>query len=128
MWVAATAPLSGPAPVADGREPDGGRTLLYLSAPQGAAQLRVSTPSGHGQTVSVPAGHSVAVDVTKTVRATSGSWPFVVTPVGGAPVYGVRVLQFVGAHGGLLTGEPLVGLPQPLLLPPVREDPTVALR
>lgn len=128
MWSAATAPVAGPAPVADGREPDGGHTLLYLSAPQGAAQVRVSTPAGQTQTLSVRAGHSIAVDVTRTVRSSSASWPFVVTPVGSAPVYGVRVLQFAGAHGELLTGEPLVELPKPLVLPPVREDPTVAVR
>jgi hypothetical protein len=43
-------------------------------------------------------------------------------------VYGVRVLEFSGAHGALITGEPLVGLPKPIALPPVREDPNAAVR
>jgi hypothetical protein len=128
MWLGATPPLTGPAGIADGREPDGGTTSLYLSAPQGAAQVRVSTPSGRATTISIPAAKSVAVDITKTVKAASGPWPFVVTPIGSAPVYGVRVLSFTGAHGALITGEPLVRLPAPILLPVVREDPGVAVR
>jgi hypothetical protein len=128
MWLAATAPIAGPAAIADGREPDGGHTLLYLTAPQAAAQVTVSTPSGATKTISVPAGRSIATDITSTVKAASGPWPFVVTPVGSAPVYGVRVLTFTGAHGALITGEPLVGLPKPITLPPVREDPGVATR
>jgi Family of unknown function (DUF5719) len=126
MWLAATAPLTGSAAVADGREPDGGHCLLLLSAPAGTAQVRVNTPGGHSTTISVPAGHSVSVDVTGTVKAGGGQWSFVATPVGAAPVYGVRVLEFTGAHGELITSEPLVGLPTPIVLPPVRADPRVA--
>jgi hypothetical protein len=37
-------------------------------------------------------------------------------------------LTFTGAHGALITGEPLVGLPTPIPLPVVREDPRVAVR
>jgi len=128
MWLAATHPVLGSAAIADGREPDGGTTSLYLSAPQGAAQVRVSTPAGKSTTISIPAGRSVVSDVTSTVREASGPWPFVVTPVGPAPVYGIRVLEFTGAHGALITGEPLIGLPTPIPLPLVREDPTVAIR
>jgi hypothetical protein len=128
MWLAATSPLRGPAAIADGREPDGGQTFLYLAAPLGATQVTVSTPGGATTTISVPAGRSIATDITKTVKAAGGSWPFVVTPTGSAPVYGVRVLEFSGAHGALITGEPLVGLPPPITLPPVREDPAAAMR
>jgi hypothetical protein len=127
MWLAATPPISGPAAIADGKEPDGGHTLLLLSAPQAAEQVRVSTANGHSTTISVGAGRSVAVDVTATVRAAGGLWPFVVTPIGAAPVYGVRVLQFAGAHGALITGQPLFGLPAPIPLPPVRDDPRAAI-
>lgn len=133
MWLAATNPLNGSAGVATGRDPDGGPCLLLLSAPQGRAEVRVSTPSGKSTTISVPAGHSLAVNITATIRepasqAGAASWPFVVTSVGSAPVYGVRVLTFAGAHGALVTGEPLVALPAPIVLPAVREDPRVAVR
>jgi hypothetical protein len=126
MWLAATARLGGPAAVADGHEPDGGHCLLLLSAPAGAAQVKVTAPGGQSTTISVPAGHSVSVDVTNTVKTGGGQWGFVATPIGAAPVYGVRVLSFTGAHGALIAGEPLVELPTPILLPPVRADPRVA--
>jgi hypothetical protein len=133
MWLAATDPLIGSGGIATGREPDGGQCLLLLSAPQGTAQVRVTTPTGRTTTISVPAGRSVTVDITATVRegATQtglASWPFVVTAIGSAPVYGVRVLTFAGAHGALITGEPLVALPAPIVLPAVRSNPRVALR
>jgi hypothetical protein len=125
-WDAVTPVVSGPAAVALGREPDGGYCLLLLSAPQGAASVRITTPSGGNRVLAVPAGHSVEVDITDTVKASSGSWPFVVTPIGDAPVYGVRVLHFAGAHGALNSAEPLTALPGPISLPPVREDPRLA--
>lgn len=128
MWLGPTPPIQGAAPIATGREPDGGHTILYLSAPQGAAQVKVTAPSGNSTMVSVPAGKSVAAEISKTVREPSGPQPFVVTPVGSAPVYGIRALYFAGAHGALITGEPLIGLPKPIPLPPVREDPRVAVR
>jgi hypothetical protein len=126
-WVAATHQLSGPAGIAIGREPDGGECVLLLTAPEAAGSVRVTTPSGATRTIAVPAGHSVAVDITDTVRTKSGEWPFVVTPVGGAPIYGARELRFSGAHGALLSSEPLLSLPHPIPLPPVRADPRIAV-
>jgi Family of unknown function (DUF5719) len=133
MWLAATPPLVGSAGVARGRAPDGGHTLLLLSAPAGGASVRLSTPSGGDRTLSVPAGRSVEVDVTAAVKPRvasqlTGPWPFAVTVLGAVPVFGVRVLSFAGAHGALVTGEPLVALPTPTVLPVVREDPRVATR
>lgn len=133
MWLAATRPLVGSAGIATGREPDGGHCLLLLTAPKAAAQVRVSTPSGQTSTISVPASRSVVVDITATIHPSagqpgSGSWAFVVTSLGSAPVYGVRVLQFSGAHGALITDEPLVALPTPIVLPAVRRDPRIAMR
>jgi hypothetical protein len=133
MWLAATPPLVGSAGIAVGREPDGGDCLLLLTAPHAAAQVRVTTLTGRTATISVPAGHSVAVDVTATIRTNVGqpgaaSWPFVVTAIGSAPVYGVRVLQFAGAHGALITDQPLVALPTPIVLPAVHPDPLIAMR
>jgi hypothetical protein len=126
-WSPATEPLSGPTGVAIGREPDGGVCVLILTAPEGPASVRVTTPSGGERLITVDARHTVSVDITDTVRAKSGEWPFLVTPVGQAPVYGARQLYFSGAHGALLTTEPLLGLPQPIPLPPVRTDPRIAV-
>jgi hypothetical protein len=128
MWLGVSPPIQGSAAIADGKQPDGGHTILYLSAPLGAAQVRVTAPSGTTMTVSIPAGKTVAAEISKTVHEPSGPQPFVVTPVGAAPVYGIRALYLAGAHGALITGEPLIGLPKPIPLPPVREDPRVATR
>jgi hypothetical protein len=133
MWLAATPPLVGSAGFAIGRELTGGRCYLLLSAPQGAAQVRVSTPAGGSQVISVPAGSSVTADITATIQPKAGepgagTWPFVVTSVGSAPVYGVRVLRFAGALGPLITDAPLLALPTPIVLPAVRSDPNIATR
>ena len=128
IWLAATRALSGPAGVAIGHEPDGGDTLLMLTAPEGAGSVRVTTPSGADRVIPVPAGHSIEVDITDTIRAGAGRWPFVVTPIGDAPIYGTRTLRFHGAHGSLITSEPLVELPKPIPLPKVRQDPRIAVR
>ena len=128
MWLAATSPLLGPAPVANGRDPDGGQTLLLLTAPVDAAHVVVTTATGASRTVGVTAGHSTIVNLGPTIAAKRGPYSFVVTPVGSAPVYATRVLTFMGAHGALITSEPLVALPHPLVLPPVRQDPRTAIR
>jgi hypothetical protein len=127
MWTAATPPLAGSAAIANGHQPDGGSTFLYLVAPQGASQVRVTGSGGHTQTVSIPAGKAVVADITATIKSTAVAWPYVVTPVGPAPVYGVAAMTFTGAHGQLITSEPLTALPTPIPLPPVREDPSVAV-
>jgi hypothetical protein len=128
MWLGPTPPIQGPAAVADGKQPDGGHTILYLSAPRGTARVKVGVPNGHTATLTVPAGKSIATEITGKVRESRGPQPFVVTPIGTAPVYGTRALYLAGAHGALITGEPLIGLPKPLPLPSVREDPHVAVR
>jgi hypothetical protein len=128
MWSAATPALTGPAAIANGRQPDGGKTSLYLTAPQGAAQVKVTTPSGHSQTISVPAGKTSVTDITSTIKSSAVTWPFVVTPVGSAPVFGVDAMAFTGAHGELIAGEPLIALPRPIPLPPVRQDQRVAVQ
>jgi hypothetical protein len=127
QWQAATPPLTGPAAFADGREPDGGPTELVLSAPAGAASVRITTLHGGSQTVAVAAGHSLTIGLTTVGRtaATSGA---TVTPIGSAPVYVSRELYFAGAHGPLTTSEPVLALPTPLPLPGVTEDQRAALR
>lgn len=128
MWTAAVPPLAGPAGVANGHEPDGGGCALVLTAPAGTAKVTVATPAGRHSVITVPAGRSVSVLLTNLINAGAGPWPFTVTPSGNAPVYAVRVLFFSGAHGALITGEPLSSLPRPIPLPPVRDDQRVAVR
>jgi hypothetical protein len=127
-WLAAVPPLSGPAAIANGSEPDGGKAILVLTAPGGAATAKLTTTAGKSRTINVAAGTSLAVDVTATIGAGSNPAAFVVTPMGVAPVYGIRLLSFRGAHGALISSEPLLSLPHPIQLPLVREDPRVAVR
>jgi hypothetical protein len=132
-WLAATAPIEGSAAVATGRAPLGGTCRLLLSAPSGAATVEVRTPSGSHTTIKVPAGRSVAVDITDFINGSRAhpaavSWPFAVNVTGPAAVYGVRELFTSGAHGPLVSSEPLVDLPAPLRLPVVRENPRLATR
>jgi hypothetical protein len=128
QWQPATPALAGPAAVADGTEPDGGSCILVLSAPGAATRVRVTAASGHSAVIAVPAGHSTSADVTPVVGRGSAAAPaaFTVTPLDSAPVYGVRVLAFEGAHGPLVTAEPLLALPGPTVVPRVREDPRTA--
>jgi Family of unknown function (DUF5719) len=127
QWQAATPALTGPAAFADGREPDGGPTTLLLSAPAGAASVRIATLHGVSKIVDIAAGHSTSTVLATLgrVAATSG---VTVTPVGSAPVYVTRQLSFAGAHGPLTTSEPVLALPTPLPLPVVIEDQRAAIR
>jgi hypothetical protein len=132
-WLAATAPVDASAGVATGRAPYKGACRLLLSAPSAAATVEIRTPTGNHTMIKVPAGRSVAVDITHVIEGTRAhpaavSWPFLVTVTGSAPVYGVRELVSAGAHGPLVSSEPLVDLPAPLRLPIVRENPRLATR
>jgi hypothetical protein len=129
VWLAATKPLSSPAAVAIGREPEGGDCVLILSAPgKRSGTVRLTTPGGRSRTIEVEAGHTVQTYITDTVKSKTGPWPFVVTSTGDGPVYAARMLLLHGAHGALMTTEPLTPLPLPLPLPGVRHDPRLAVR
>lgn len=128
VWLPATEPLTAPAAVAVGHEPDGGDCLLLLSAPGAAGSVRLTTPSGFSRTFNVAAGHSEELNVTQFVKAGNGPWSFVVTSTGSGKVYAARELRFHGAHGALVTTEPMTPLPQPIPLPAVRQDPRIAVR
>jgi hypothetical protein len=128
VWLPATKPITTPVAVAVGRDPEGGDCLIILSAPEGAGSVRITTPSGSSRTINVAAGHSTEIDITNTVKAPSGSWPFVITSIGSAPVYAVRELRFRGAHGALVTSSPLTPLPLPIPLPAVRHDARLAAK
>jgi hypothetical protein len=127
QWLAATDPIDGTVGVANGHEPDGGQCLLLLTAPAAAATVQVKTPAGKTTSITVPAGTSVQADIASTITNGTGSWPFSLTSTGG-PVYGVRMLNFGGAHGALISAEPFTPLPKPIPLPPVRSDPKIAVK
>jgi hypothetical protein len=127
QWQAATPALTGPGAFADGREPDGGDTSLLLTAPAGAAMVRITTLHGGTKTEAIAAGHSTST-VLATVGHAAASSGATVTPIGSAPVYVTRMLSFSGAHGALTTSEPVLALPTPLPLPVVTQDLRAAVR
>jgi hypothetical protein len=128
MWLAAIPPLTGPGAFADGHVPDGGGSALLLTAPQGAAQVRLTSLNGFHSTVTVPAGRSIALGTTGFNDVPIALSGLVVTPVGSAPVYVTRTMQLNGAHGALTTSEAVLSLPSAVELPVVTEDPRTAIR
>jgi hypothetical protein len=129
QWEAATPALTGPGAFADGSEPDGGHTTLLVTAPGGAATIRIAGLGGQpARTVNIAAGHSITTDITTLTGRNAAISGAVVTPIGSAPVYVTRVMSFTGAHGALRTSEPVLALPTPLRLPTVVEDQRTAVR
>jgi hypothetical protein len=113
--------------VADASEPDGGRCFVLLTATGAAASVRLSGTSGRSRTVSIAAGHSADVDVTGLVGSGTPH-PLALVKVSGGPVYATRVLSFHGAHGPLVTAEPIASLPRPVAQARLREDPRLLQR
>ena len=128
MWLAAIPPLTGPGAFADGHVPDSGSSALLLTAPDAAAEVRLTSLNGFHRTVTVPAGRSVALSTTGFNTVSTPVSGLVVTPVGSAPVYVTRTMQINGAHGALTTSEPVLSLPSAVELPVVTEDPRTAIR
>lgn len=128
-WVAAQQPLRTPAGIAANSAPFGQDVTLVLTAPQGATRVRVSTPGGASATVSVDAGRTKTVDLRSLLHAGgNGPGPVLLTPVGPEPLYVVRLLHAVGAHGPLLAAEAPTVLPLPTTLPAVIADLRAATR
>jgi hypothetical protein len=104
---AAVAPLAEQGVVAGNPLGARGTTGVLLSAPNGKAQVSISTvPAGTSSTVTVPAGHTVASTI-KAPGGRHGSYAIVVTPLAGSgPVYAARVvtnssgLTRPGIHAG----------------------------
>jgi hypothetical protein len=121
-FTAATGPLQQQGVIADNLSGGGYTTSVVLSAPDGAAQVRITPagaagPAGPGQVVSVPAGHSVSVNVAAPSGAHNG-FAIVISPVAGSgPVYAGRVLTARARGAMLLT--PVVSAPSTVLLPPI---------
>ena len=127
-WLAAGAPLRGPAGIANNVPPFGQDVHLVLTAPDGAARVRVSTTGTASAVVTVPAGRTADVDLRALLHAGAGGpGPLLLTPLDAAPVYAVRTMYALGAHGPLLAASPPLSLPQPTVLPPVVSDMRAAL-
>lgn len=126
-WLPAQRPLPGPAAIAGNAPPFGQKVSLILTAPAGAAKLRLTTSSGSTATISVPAGRTINVDLRALLHAGAGGpGPLLFTPLD-APVYVVRTLYAAGAHGPLMAASAPMVLPKATDLPPVVADPRAAL-
>lgn len=112
--------------VADNPAAGAGKTDLVLSAPAGAATVRIATgsttvpaSSGSGRVVQVPAGSSVLLSVAPPAGRAPG-FSIVITPLSGGPVYAGRVVSTAGtvqsvlAVPSSLTWIPLPGVAQSL--------------
>jgi hypothetical protein len=97
-FTAATAPISEQAVVAGNISGSGFTPSVVLSAPGGAARVRLteisaSTGSAGSQVISVLAGHTLMVPVTAPSSAKRGvAFAVVITPLAGSgPLYAARV-------------------------------------
>lgn len=139
-YVGAARALDGPALVTDARVGRDVDTFLFLSAPDGPATVEVAMmPLARGdekslppkRRITVPHGRLVMVPFAAkpyAVNRTGQLRPFVVTPLGGAPVFAARVISEIGLRGPLFTV--LTVLSQDLdgvLADPVIDDPGVAV-
>jgi hypothetical protein len=126
-WLPAQLPMRTPAGIANTIPPFGQRVELLLTAPEGAARVRLTTSTGASTTINVPGGRTVDVDLRAALHAGSaGPGPLLVTPLDPAPVYAVRTMYALGAHGPLVASSAPVTLPQPTVLPAVVSDPRAA--
>ncbi len=129
-FTAATGPLQQQGVIADNLSGGGYSTSVVLSAPAGAAQVRITVAGtagslGVGQAVAVAAGHSVSVKVAAPRGARDG-FAIVISPVAGSgPVYAGRVLTARASGAMLLT--PVVSEPSSVPLPPVSGSVAAAI-
>ena len=122
-WLPAQPPMRTPAGIADTIPPFGQTADLMLTAPDGATRVRVTTSTGRSITVDVPGGRTVDIGLRAALHAgPSGPGPLLLTPLGVAPVYVIRTMYALGAHGPLVASSVPVTLPQPTSLPPVVSD------
>ena len=126
--LAAGQPLRGPAGIANSVPPFGQDVHLVLTAPSAPGRVRVSTTGTESAIVTVPSGRTVDVDLRALLHAGAGGpGPLLLTPLDPAPVYALRTMYALGAHGPLLAASAPVPLPQPTVLPPVVSDLRAAL-
>lgn len=106
-------------------------SFLVLSAPDGAASVRISVPTRNGnppapQTVAIGAGKTVLFPLASLV-ATANPMAVAIEPLSGSgPVSAARVTYEGGATGALFTLLPIRPAPQSVRIPAVASDPEVA--
>jgi hypothetical protein len=130
-FTAATAPISEQAVVAGNVAGSGLTATVVLSAPAGAARVRLTAVASGAvaggaagaasQVVSVRAGHTLVVSVPPPPAAKRGSaYAIVITPLAGSgPVYAARVEQ---SQNSVVSIVPAVTALTTISLPPVRES------
>jgi hypothetical protein len=127
-WLPAQRPMSAPAGIANMVAPFGQRLDLLLTAPEAPARVRLTTANGAATVVSVRGGRTIDVDLAAEQRSGKlGSGPLLLTPLDPAPVYAMRTMYALGAHGPLVASSAPVVLPRPTSLPPVVADVRAAL-
>jgi hypothetical protein len=130
-FTAATAPITEQAVVAGSSDGSGLSTTIALTAPAGAARVRLTELTASGgtsasgktasQEVTVAASHTLAVPVTAPRGASQGSaFAVEITPLAGSgPLYAARV----AAQGGhIVSIIPAVSALTSISLPPVRNS------
>jgi uncharacterized protein DUF5719 len=116
-WTAAAPPLTGTTAVV-ANDVTHRNAYLFLSAPKGAAKVRVTRMPGVGagggrsQTVAVSAGHTVAIDL----HGLAGGGKYVAVALavesGSGPVYAAREVYERGSRGSLFSVLPMIAAPQ----------------
>jgi hypothetical protein len=130
-FTAATGPITQQAVVAGSSDGSGLSTTIALTAPAGAARVRLTERAAAGgastsgptasQQVTVAASHTLAVPVTAPRGASPGSaFAVEITPLAGSgPLYAARV----AAHGSSIVSIiPAVSALTSISLPPVRNS------
>ena len=130
-FTTSAAPISQQAVVAGNTDGSGLTATVVLSAPAGAARVRVTAiASGAGaggtagapsQVVSIRAAHTLVVPVSPPPGAKHGSaYAIVITPLAGSgPVYAARVEQ---SQSSVVSIVPAVSALTTISLPPVRDS------
>jgi hypothetical protein len=126
-WLPALAPLHGPAVVAENTPPFGRQARLYLTAPDAAVRVQVTSVDGPSTVVTVPAQRVLRLDPTQLFAA-KGVDAVVLRPLGSAPLYVSRSLYALGTHGPLTTAEPAQPVPTAVHLPAAVPDLRAGVR
>ena len=125
QWQPAALPVTSPAVLPDNTPPFDRNAPIYLTAPAGAAKLRVATTTGQSRVLSIRAGRTLAWNPDVLGAAARG--PLVFSPVSGGKVYVSRTLFAYGLHGPLVTAEQPTLLPAAISLPAAVPDERVAV-
>ncbi len=132
-FTAAADPIEQQGVIADNMTGSGYRTSVVLSAPSGAAKVRItmagpSGPLGAGRLISIRAGHSANVTVFMPRGSRGGLHGFaiIVAPVrGSGPVYAGRVLT--PRLGGVQMITPVLSAPSSVTLPALSDAAGAAI-